>query len=505
MNSPFDDYVGTDTAVLYLNETPDAEGNDPKILHLLWGDGVKLLHQGAERTQIRARGRNRTGWVPNECLGGKSLMEFYYIDVGQGDGILIKTPDFQHILIDGGWPRKSQDTGKNAADFVDWKFFQDYGMDQIELEAMICSHNDQDHYGGLWDVLNPDQQEELDVSKVYVKDFYHAGLGWWKKGTKKSLGDFEPATGETFFTQLMGDRAEVEASLGGTGPQLAGEWAHFLRRVTEAKWKNNQPTAISRLSHLDEHLPGFTTKTEGKPAIKILAPVEFDMGGTKAIRRFPGGDPKNTNGNSIMLRVDFGRTRTILTGDLNKSSQTWLLKDYEGYTQEFECDVAKSCHHGSDDVSYSFLQRLRPAVTVISSGDNEGHDHPRPSIVAASATIGHFELKDDELVSPLVFSTELARSVSFGNPFKLVRKAPDGTDAEVIEGADFDRAEIHFTEVKSGDRNPRTKSKDLEHALVVAGLIYGLVNVRTDGDTILCATLDEKDHNWRIHKIRSRF
>jgi hypothetical protein len=125
--------------------------------------------------------------------------------------------------------------------------------------------------------------------------------------------------------------------------------------------------------------------------------------------------------------------------------------------------------------------------------------------VAASATTGHFELKDDELVSPLVFSTELARSVSFGNPFKLVRKAPDGTDSEVIEGADFDRAEIHFTEVKSGDRNPRTKSKDLEHALVVAGLIYGLVNVRTDGDTILCATLDEKDHNWRIHKIRSRF
>ncbi|HRH96710.1 MAG TPA: hypothetical protein PLB55_12280, partial [Prosthecobacter sp.] len=239
--------------------------------------------------------------------------------------------------------------------------------------------------------------------------------------------------------------------------------------------------------------------------IKVLAPVEFDIDGKAAIRRFPGGDSKNTNGNSIMLRVDFGRTRTILTGDLNKSSQTWLLKDYEGHTQEFECDVAKACHHGSDDVSYSFLQRLRPAVTVISSGDNEGHDHPRPSIVAASATTGHFELKDDELVSPLVFSTELARSVSFGNPFKLVRKTPEGADAEVIEGADFDRTEITFTEVKSGDRNASTKSKRLDESLVVAGLIYGLVNVRTDGETILCATLDEKDHGWRIHKIKSRF
>jgi len=59
---------------------------------------------------------------------------------------------------------------------------------------------------------------------------------------------------------------------------------------------------------------------------------------------------------------------------------------------EFLCDVAKACHHGSDDVSYEFLSAMRPAVTVISSGDNEGHDHPRPGIVAASATTGHLEI-----------------------------------------------------------------------------------------------------------------
>lgn len=505
MNSPFDDYVSTDTAPFYSTESPPADKTETPRLHLLWGDGVKVVQRGAKRTQVRARGRNRTGWVPNECLGGKSLLEFYYIDVGQGDGVLIKTPDFQHILIDGGWPRSSQDTGKNAADFVDWKFFHDYAMDQIELEAMICSHNDQDHYGGLWDLLNPDQLEELDAKKVLVKDFYHAGLGWWKKGNSKWLGPHEGSSTESFFTQLMGDRPAVEKALGGTGPQLAGEWAHFIRRVTEAKWKGSKATEINRLSHLNETLPGFSSKSDKKPAIQVLAPVEFNIGGKTAIRRFPGGDSKNTNGNSIMLRVDFGRTRTILTGDLNKSSQTWLLKDYEGHTQEFECDVAKACHHGSDDVSYSFLQRLRPAVTVISSGDNEGHDHPRPSIVAASATTGYFEMHDDELLSPLVFSTELARSTSFGTPFKLVRRTPDGAVSEEIEGADFDRTEITFTEVKSGDRNPKTKFSRLDQTLVVAGLIYGLVNVRTDGETILCATLDEKDHDWRIHKIRSRF
>ena len=69
----------------------------------------------------------------------------------------------------------------------------------------------------------------------------------------------------------------------------------------------------------------------------------------------------------------------------------------------------------------------------------------------------------------------------------------------------FNKSRIHYEEKKSGDRTPRKRSKAVGGSLVVAGLIYGLVNVRTDGDTILCATLDEKDHDWRIKKITSRF
>jgi beta-lactamase superfamily II metal-dependent hydrolase len=92
--------------------------------------------------------------VEESKLGGAPLLEVYFIDVGQGDGILIRTPDFRHIMIDGGHPRRSQPSGKSAADFVDWKFFEDYGMDVVALDAMIASHNDFDHYGGLADLLD---------------------------------------------------------------------------------------------------------------------------------------------------------------------------------------------------------------------------------------------------------------------------------------------------------------------------------------------------------------
>jgi hypothetical protein len=191
-----------------------------------------------------------------------------------------------------------------------------------------------------------------------------------------------------------------------------------------------------------------------------------------------------------MLRVDYGRTRVLLTGDLNRASQHSLLEDYAGQRTEFLSDVAKACHHGSDDISYQFLQAMQPAATVISSGDNEGHDHPRPSIIAASATTGHLQLVDDELLTPLVYSTELARSIDLGRPEKLVASDSSGTEI-TISNEDLDNAILHITGAK------RTEVA-LSSARVVGGLIYGLVNVRTDGDKILCAVLDEGENDWRI-------
>jgi hypothetical protein len=77
---------------------------------------------GSRNGRVEVKARGKTGWVKKEDLGGESLLEVYFIDVGQGAGVLIKTPEFRHIMIDGGNPREKQNTGKNAAEFVDWKF-----------------------------------------------------------------------------------------------------------------------------------------------------------------------------------------------------------------------------------------------------------------------------------------------------------------------------------------------------------------------------------------------
>lgn len=497
-------YVADDTTPLYQAAT----GNKA-IVELLWGDRVATISTSGSRTKVKARGK--TGYVKTASLGDQSLLELYFIDVGQGDGILIRTPDGRHIMIDGGYKRASQPSGKNAADFVDWKFVKDYGKKTVHLDAMIASHNDADHYGGLWDLLDGDREAELDATEdgeldaegVVVDAFYHAGVAWWTNPVDGQRWLGPPSADGEYLTQLMDNRQSVVQALKADGePKLQGEWAKFMASVTKTKTSSGVATPIERLSHDDRFVPGFDG-SGGGVAIRVLAPVEFELGGEPVLHRFGSEPGKNTNGNSLLLRLDYGRSRILLTGDLNTKSQQALLNDYTGDRLEFLCDVAKGCHHGSDDVSYEFLSAMQPAVTIISSGDAEGHDHPRPSIVAASATTGYLSIDQDTLISPLVYSTEISRSINLGKPVKTTATGPDG--AVEFEGKEQSAVEVDLAVTKAGDLNPTRVTKRLDDAYVVAGLIYGLVNVRTDGEKILCATLNEKSNKWQIKVVYSRF
>jgi hypothetical protein len=365
---------------------------------------------------------------------------------------------------------------------------------------MIASHNDLDHYGGLDDLLDPTQQE-LDAASITIERFFHAGVSWWRPagGGDRTLGRVQPKGGDKYLVDLLSDRVSAEAATdGSTVPQLQGEWRNFIKKIVGAKNRSGDATPMARLSQIAAHLPGFETASGG-PEIHVLGPVESSVSGVPALRDL-GDDSQNTNGHSILLRLDYGRTRVLLTGDLNKAAQQDLLVAYEGRRLEFQCDVAKSCHHGSDDVSFAFLQAMNPSATIISSGDAEGHDHPRPRIVAASGLTGYMTVKDDEIVTPLVYSTELARSTLLGDLRSIDLAGGTTLDTAALAGAT-----LNYVSRKPGAISASKGSRRFEHTYVVAGLIYGLVNVRTDGNTILCATMNEGDASWSIRTFKSRF
>lgn len=464
-------------------KTPAAE--------LLWGDPVEtsgLVSNG----RVKARARGQDGFVNTADLGDVSLLEFYFIDVGQGDGVLICSPDRKHLLIDGGYKRAAQPTGKNAADFVDWKFVEDYGQTAIRLDAMISSHNDADHYGGLWDLLNPQERKEIRAKSVEVKAFYTAGVSWLTPdGKKRYLGRTEEdVAGKTYLTDLLNSRNDLLRMLKpDQSPRFHGEWAQFMQTLAD------QGCNVQRLSDKTGWLPGFEKDT--KIAIRVLGPVESSINGQPALQSL-GSDSQNTNGNSVILRVDYGKARILLTGDLNAKSQQLLLDRYQGQEQELACDVVKACHHGSDDCSLSFLEKVNAGATVISSGDAEGHAHPRPSIVSASAITGHKQVSNDKIVTPLVYSTEISRSYRLG-------KITHVTDTDGVPVVPINKLRAHCMETSAGALRPQKVNRDLKNGYLVTGVVYGLVNVRTDGNTILCANMNENTRTWDIKSFTARF
>lgn len=73
----------------------------------------------------------------------KPEMEVHFIDVGQGDSILIQTPDGANILIDAG----IQSAGEKVVSFLKSK-------DVGKLDLVVATHPHADHIGGLIPVLN---------------------------------------------------------------------------------------------------------------------------------------------------------------------------------------------------------------------------------------------------------------------------------------------------------------------------------------------------------------
>lgn len=81
----------------------------------------------------------------------------HYIDVGQGDAILIEAPNKEYTLIDGG-PRSS------SKDLI--KYLQNQGI--VEIKNVVATHPHEDHIGGLIEVLNT-----FPVKDIYMPNITH--------------------------------------------------------------------------------------------------------------------------------------------------------------------------------------------------------------------------------------------------------------------------------------------------------------------------------------------
>ncbi|MGH8663469.1 MAG: hypothetical protein ACREUX_04305 [Burkholderiales bacterium] len=101
--------------------------------------------------------------------------------------------------------------------------------------------------------------------------------------------------------------------------------------------------------------------------------------------------------------------------------------------------------------------------------------------MSASAVTGHVSVDADRLLTPLVYSTEISRSFRVGRVDALTLSG-NTLDAAALAAA---KARVGYKQVNAGDLKPASGSRRLAGSYVVTGIVYGRVNVRTDGDTLL--------------------
>ncbi|BAQ11278.1 predicted hydrolase [Bacillus sp. OxB-1] len=83
------------------------------------------------------------GLLPATAGAAPKELKVHFIDVGQGDAILVQAPGGKNMLVDGG--------PKSAGDKV-VKFLKAKGVKR--LDYVVATHPDADHIGGLEAVLN---------------------------------------------------------------------------------------------------------------------------------------------------------------------------------------------------------------------------------------------------------------------------------------------------------------------------------------------------------------
>ncbi len=105
----------------------------------------------------------------------------------------------------------------------------------------------------------------------------------------------------------------------------------------------------------------------------------YDLGGAAVTVLGPVRDDYDTNNSSIVLRVDYGRTSFLFTGDAEIQAEDDILN--AGY--DVSATVLKVGHHGSETSSgYRWLRAAAPAYAVIQVGTDNSYGHPHEAAMS---------------------------------------------------------------------------------------------------------------------------
>lgn len=388
-------------------------------------------------------------------LKDNTVLKINFIDVQQGDGAVIESPDGKIILVDGG-------INQMFARYLAGRFRGTSPAKPQTIDCIVVTHGDADHFSGLVEIFKSETNRSH-KKRLFMRPrrYYHNGLvkrpgkiGGVDIPELQQLGAVTKVGANNFVTGL-------EKSLLTVPDEQMNEpfltWKNALRtydqrgKITFRRLAFGDKTAFSFFNKGDlriDVLGPLTTPVAGKPALRFLGePPSGPRMGHESLslgeEGFSGNSASHTiNGHSVVFRLSYGGFSYLFAGDLNDEASRFLVREHNAGKLNLRSDVFKVPHHGSADFSGALLQAVSPLISVVSSGDENArfeYIHPRATLIGA---LGKFSRVEE----PLIFVTEM---VAFFKTEGWSRLAFPKTSAEKKRGTFFGFSRGAFGAVKT--------------------------------------------------------
>ena len=270
-----------------------------------------------------------------------------FLDVGQGDGIVVETGQGAYLFDCGSTSRK------NIGEYVLKPYLKSRGT--RSLRGVFVSHPDEDHINGVIELLENGADWGIDVEQLFLPAIA------------------EGKRTESFVTLLAAaEVAEVPVSYIKCGDEIRDSQLRLLCLHPEENTTLADANAYSECFYVEV----FAKKMKQEAIDDRKA---NDASGGSAIEGSGENGSFAGNGERKDFRMNDGKINILLTGDVEGEGERQLMQELQEQRgqREFRVDILKVAHHGSGySTGTEFLAAASPATAIISCGRNNSYGHP---------------------------------------------------------------------------------------------------------------------------------
>lgn len=191
-------------------------------------------------------------------------------------------------------------------------------------------------------------------------------------------------------------------------------------------------------SYTSKAFQNFANKVteRNRVLVKPAPDTVFSLGSAQITILAPRADYSDNNNQSIVLRIVYGETSFLFTGDAARESEADILAS----GAVLKSTVLKVGHHGSESsTTYPFLREVSPDYAVISVGKNNSYGHPTEEALSrlrdAGVTLYRTDLQGDIICTSdgktVTFTTQ-KNSGAITNPTEA-----ESTERDTLAGTEY--------------------------------------------------------------------